>query len=368
VRLPIRRAARPSGRPPIRRASAGMSAARIGAGVVAIAMAAAIYGVVVSPAFALGRVEVSGDQYTSEDAVRAALGIGADAHPNLFALDTARLRAALLKLPAVTDAEVTAILPDRLEVRLIERVPVLVWRIGATRYLVDADGIVVAAFASPASGTAAGAGASSDPGATGSAPAGGAAAASPSAAPRPSASPRAKPSPTVRAAATLASGAAGSASPGSVAARATGAPSGPASGPAASGAPAASVDPEGLALPTFIDERSKSQSLAPGASLDPTDLAVARLLGALTPKAIGSKAPQLRITITDRDGFAIDAGTGRWRAVFGMYTATLRSPDLIPAQVQCLRSVLGTGESKLQVVYLFPDGDQCGTFMKKPST
>ncbi len=370
--LPIRRATRSPGRVPIRRASAGVSAARIGAAVLAIAMAGAVYGVQVSPAFALDRVDVTGAEYTSQAAVRAALGLGSDAHPNLFGLDTEHLRAALLALPAVTDAQVRAVLPDRLEVTIVERVPVLAWRIGTTRYLVDADGVVVVAIAQPASDAtaspvpgSAGTDPSAAPGASGSA----------RATAKPSGTPRTKatPSPTPGASAApdasgVVAGAATSAAPDATALPGASASPGPGTAPANAGAVAAGSVPDDPSLPTFIDLRSKRPSLAAGMSLDPTDLAVARLLGTLTPKAVGSKAPSLRITITDRDGFAIDAGTGRWRAVFGMYTATLRSPDLIPAQVQCLRSLLATGESKIQLVYLFPDGDQCGTFTKKASS
>ncbi len=127
--------------------------------------------------------------------------------------------------------------------------------------------------------------------------------------------------------------------------------------------PAVAGDPSTAGLPVFADDRSGRSPLAPGASIDATDLAVARRLGALTPQLLGSRAAGLSFEINNTDGFTVAAVPKSWLAIFGMYTSTLRSPDLIPAQVQCLRSLLAqVGERKVSTVYLFPEGDQCGTF------
>ena len=54
-----------------------------------------------------------------------------------------------------------------------------------------------------------------------------------------------------------------------------------------------------------------------------------------------------------------------WRAIFGIYTPTLRGPDLVETQAQCLSSVLAGQEADISVVYLFPDGGRCGTFLPR---
>jgi POTRA domain, FtsQ-type len=270
VTLPVRRASRRRSQP-VRRASAGIPARRIAAGVVAIAAAAAIYGAATSPAFQLRQLDVEGARYTTQSEVDAALGLAATPHPNLFAIDTSRLRQSLLALPTVTDAQLAVQLPDRLVVRISEPRPILVWASSGARWLVDVDGLVIA--------------------------------------------------------------------------------------------PAPAADAATAGLPLFADDRSGRPALAPGDVLDPTDLAVARRLGALTPGLLHSSASALSFEITDADGFTVASQPKGWVAVFGMYTATLRPPDRIPAQAQCLSSLLAqVGERKVGTVYLFPEGDQCGTF------
>lgn len=123
---------------PIRRASARLSVARAGAALAMLASAGAIYGVGASPAFEYARLEVAGAVFTdlvaAEEAVAAARG------ENLFRLSTTPLEAALEGLPTVERASVGVELPETLVVTLHERVPVLIWRVGARRYLADSDG------------------------------------------------------------------------------------------------------------------------------------------------------------------------------------------------------------------------------------
>ncbi len=116
------------------------------------------------------------------------------------------------------------------------------------------------------------------------------------------------------------------------------------------------------ALPVLVDQRRDSARLAVGERLDPVDIAVGRLLGAVTPALLGSRAPRLTMRVSDDDGFMLLAGSGRWRAVFGIYTPSLRGPELVDAQVQCLASLLAGGEEAVAVAYLYPEGGRCGTF------
>jgi len=270
VTLPVRSAARSRRQtPPVRRASAGISAARVAAVVVALATVAAFYGVVASPAFVLQRLDLAGARFTGREVVERAAGLAASPAPNAFTLDTEAVRAQLRALPAVIDVDVEVALPDLLRVRLVEREPVLVWQVGGRSFMVSADGVVLAETAQPAAD-----------------------------------------------------------------------------------------------LPVFADERTGHPAPAPGGTLDETDLAAARRLGSLTPELAGTKADALVFRITDTEGFVVTALHKPWRAIFGIYTPTLRPPDIIPSQVQCLAGLLAAqGEARLETVYLFPAGDRCGTFI-----
>lgn len=124
---------------------------------------------------------------------------------------------------------------------------------------------------------------------------------------------------------------------------------------------------ESLGLPVVEDQRTTTAPIDAGASLDPIDLAAMEQLGALTPALVGSSATSLALTITDDDGYVVTAQPAGWRAVFGEYTPTLRPVDIIPRQVQCLRSLVGDQESDLATIYLAPMDERCGTFLPQPS-
>ena len=59
------------------------------------------------------------------------------------------------------------------------------------------------------------------------------------------------------------------------------------------------------------------------------------------------------------------AKPGGWDAVFGFYTASLRTPELIPGQVRLLRSLLIGREQLTERVILASDTD--GTYVTKPT-
>jgi len=118
-------------------------------------------------------------------------------------------------------------------------------------------------------------------------------------------------------------------------------------------------------LPVVADERSASTGLAIGDRIGESDLEVARRVAALTPAFLGSTAQALETRITEKEGFVLHSTPKAWRAVFGIYTPTLRGPDLVETQAQCLSSVLAGQEATISVVYLFPDGGRCGTFLPR---
>lgn len=274
--LPVRRrTGRAKGRP-VQRASAGLSAVRAVAALALLGISGALYAVTTVDEFRLDpqRVTIGGAVHTSDEAARTALGLTGGARPNLFRLRTDELADSLRRLPAVVDAGVTVTLPDRLDVVLTERSPIMVWEVAGVRLLVDIDGVMFAR------------------------------------------------------------------------------------------APGAEL-PAGL--PLIVDRRARPAPPADGERLDRVDLAAVRQLAAVTPEMLGSRAARLRVSVDDVEGFTLDAEPERWHAVFGFYTAQLRSPDIIPGQVQCLTALLASGEDAIRTVILAPADERCGTFRARPT-
>jgi cell division septal protein FtsQ len=257
---------------PVRRASAGLSRVRAGAALVALAAAAAVYGVASSSAFQYTTLRVLGAHYTDVSAVEASLAeIRGE---NLFRIETSPLEAKLGELSTIDRARVQVELPDTLAVTLEERTPILVWKVGDRRYLVDRDGALFAQLGEKA-------------------------------------------------------------------------------------------PPEAAALPVVDDQRSASVGLLVGQSLDPVDLDAATRLASLRPADVGSSAQGLALSLTDENGFLVDARPAGWTAVFGFYTPSLRTPALIPGQVRLLRSLLFGRESQVARVILASETN--GTYIPRPT-
>jgi hypothetical protein len=225
-----------------------------------LGISGALYAVTTVDEFRLDpqRVSIDGAVHTSDEAARTALGLTGGARPNLFRLRTDELADSLRRLPAVVDAGVTVTLPDRLDVVLTERSPIMVWEVAGVRLLVDIDGVMFAR------------------------------------------------------------------------------------------APGAEL-PAGL--PLIVDRRARPAPPADGERLDRVDLAAVRQLAAVTPEMLGSRAARLRVSVDDVEGFTLDAEPERWHAVFGFYTAQLRSPDIIPGTGPVPDGVAGVGRG------CDPDGD-----------
>jgi hypothetical protein len=234
--------------------------------------AAAVYGVAHASAFAFRDLRLEGAVYTDPAAVERTLEDVRDS--NLFGLRTGPLEAALVELPSVRSADVHVGLPESLVVRLEERIAVLIWRVGARRYLVDRDGRLF--------------------GRVGDEPQAGVA-----------------------------------------------------------------------ALPVVEDRRATSAGLAIGGRLEPVDLDAATRLASLVPADVGSEAEGLSVAVGDANGFVIRARPDSWSAVFGFYTLSLRTPELIPGQVRLLRSLLIGREPLLDRVILASETD--GTYTVKPT-
>lgn len=120
-------------------------------------------------------------------------------------------------------------------------------------------------------------------------------------------------------------------------------------------------------LRVVVDQRSASANLAVGASLDPVDLDAATRLGSLAPADVGSSVPALTLSVNDAQGFVLSGGPSSWSAVFGFYTPTLRTPDMIAGQVRFLRSLFGRiAEARIATIVLADATN--GTYTLKSGT
>lgn len=118
---------------------------------------------------------------------------------------------------------------------------------------------------------------------------------------------------------------------------------------------------EAPAIPVVSDERESSARYRVGSRLDPVDLDAATRLASLAPADVGSAAEGLRLQVTDTHGLVIRSEPAGWAAVFGFYTPSLRTPEMIPGQVRALRSVL-LAEGERNVARIILASEDGGTF------
>ena len=144
MKLPVRQ---PVARGSKRRSRRGLDVvARVGGIALVLATAAGVYWFASTDRFRLDpdQVRISGLVYTDEQTLRATIGLAEDARPNLFRLKPAQMAEALRGLPSVAAAEVEVTLPDKLDVTVHERAPLLVWRTSNGAFLVDVTGTLLA--------------------------------------------------------------------------------------------------------------------------------------------------------------------------------------------------------------------------------
>ena len=123
--------------------------------------------------------------------------------------------------------------------------------------------------------------------------------------------------------------------------------------------------PGAASLPVVADLRAASISLGVGWRLDPVDFDAATRLASVRAVDVGSAAAALSVSVTDDMGFVMTTGEGGWTAVFGFYTPSLRTPDLVPGQVRLLRSLLDGREATVERVILASETD--GTYIPRPT-
>jgi hypothetical protein len=140
---PARRLGGPGRRTrPIRRSSAGLTPARAGSILAMLLSAGAIYGLASTSAFSYSRLLIEGTTIVADAAVREELALPEG--ENLFEIVSEPLETRLRGIPAVAEAEVSIGLPDTVKVRIEEREPLLVWRVGERRWYVDRTGFLFA--------------------------------------------------------------------------------------------------------------------------------------------------------------------------------------------------------------------------------
>jgi hypothetical protein len=122
---------------------------------------------------------------------------------------------------------------------------------------------------------------------------------------------------------------------------------------------------EAAGLPVIDDRRGSAGGLSVGGTLDAVDLDAATRLASLVPANVGSSAVALAVAVTDENGFVVSTRPDTWSAVFGFYTPSLRTTELIPGQVRLLRSLLIGREPLVERVILASETD--GTYVPRPT-
>ncbi|MGC8837798.1 MAG: cell division protein FtsQ/DivIB [Anaerolineae bacterium] len=93
-----------------------------------------------SDACYISRVEVLGNEFLPAERLVQEAGVPEGYH--IFFVNPAAVQARLLALPGVREAEVRCHLPGRITLEVVERKPVLQWRVGAEQFWVDEEGVL----------------------------------------------------------------------------------------------------------------------------------------------------------------------------------------------------------------------------------
>ncbi|HET9435919.1 MAG TPA: FtsQ-type POTRA domain-containing protein [Candidatus Limnocylindrales bacterium] len=130
----------------------------------------------------------------------------------------------------------------------------------------------------------------------------------------------------------------------------------------------AEAEPAALAeagLPLIHDGRATSATLVVGDRIDPVDLDAATRLGSIVPADVGTVAEALVVSVTEANGFVVGTVPSSWIAIFGLYTPSARTPEIVPGQVRLLRSLLAGREPTIATVILSTADE--GTYIPRPT-
>jgi cell division protein FtsQ len=93
--------------------------------------------------FGITQVSVTGHRYTMDSDIFDAVGL--DSMQTMLSFDSRAAQDRIERLPWVERASIERVLPDRLEVRVSERLPSALWRLGNRNFLIDKSGRILAA-------------------------------------------------------------------------------------------------------------------------------------------------------------------------------------------------------------------------------
>lgn len=91
--------------------------------------------------FGLDQVSVTGHRYTLDSDIFDAVDLGSAR--TMLSFDSRAAQDRIERLPWVERASIERVVPDRLEVRIVERTPFAVWRQGSRFFLIDKSGRVL---------------------------------------------------------------------------------------------------------------------------------------------------------------------------------------------------------------------------------
>ncbi len=117
-----------------------------------LAVVGSMIGIYRSPLFSIKRVEVVGAESMSREEVVRLAAVPADATLIRFPGEAVTVRVA--RDPRVESVAVTRVFPDALRIRLVERRAVAIVDAGAKKWLIDANGFVIAERSAAATGSA----------------------------------------------------------------------------------------------------------------------------------------------------------------------------------------------------------------------
>jgi cell division protein FtsQ len=134
--------------------SAQMRARRLRTGALVAAVVLILVGCVAlynSPLFTIRTVEVAGVQHVTAEQIRALARVPADATLIRFPADAVAQRVGTD--PWIASVTVSRVFPSGMRIRVVERVPIAIVDAGASMWLVDVTGSVIATPSADASGT-----------------------------------------------------------------------------------------------------------------------------------------------------------------------------------------------------------------------
>jgi cell division protein FtsQ len=97
-----------------------------------------------SPRFKVEQIAVRRQSASAEAAITRATQLSQVVGHNVFLVNTARVAQEVAAVPSVRSARVVPRFPNHVEIEIVERVPIAVWRTAAGAFFVDDQGYVVA--------------------------------------------------------------------------------------------------------------------------------------------------------------------------------------------------------------------------------